>query len=315
MPSVLITGFNRPGLLSKAINNVLGAKGLSNLYIHIDGPRENHPSDVSQVNACHNLVLDLAKEINIYYHFQEYNLGCERGMKFAINWFFQQEESGVIIEDDILIHPQALLIAELALTRYRHNPKVGQINLYNPIAKDTVNKELGSYFLDYPIIWGWACWRDRWELNLNSLPIKLEPTFRNLGMQKKLGLVASKYWFKRVVRFTDKSNTWDIPWLVTCWSHQLVCLSFSQSLTTNIGDGPDATHTKKLSDLRLAPLSAATFDLTKMQFPDKVFTRKRINKKVSNQVWDMTAHKIVSNKVRRMIGDGLNKHKYRNFVQ
>lgn len=315
MPSVLITGFNRPSLLSKAIHSVLEAKGLSNLYIHIDGPRENHPSDVSQVKACQSLVVDMASKINIRYYFQDCNLGCEKGMQFAIDWFFQQVESGVIIEDDIVIHPQALQIAELALIKYQHNPKVGQINLYNPIAKNIVNKELRGYFIDYPIIWGWACWKDRWGLNLNFRQIKLELTLKNLEINKRIGLVARRQWFKKIIGFTDRSNTWDIPWLVTCWSHQLISLSFSHSLTTNIGDGPEATHTKKLSDLRLAPLSEAIFDLTKIQFPDKVFTLKRINKKVSSRVWDLSLYKIVTYKIRRVINNWFNEHSPRKFMQ
>lgn len=314
MPSVLITGFNRPNLLSKVLHNVVKAEGLTSLYIHIDGPRANYPDDMSQVAACHNLIVDLAKEINIRYYFQENNLGCEKGMKFAIDWFFQQEESGVIIEDDILIHPQALQIAELALIKYQYISKVGQINLYNPIAKNVVNKELGSYFIDYPMLWGWACWRNRWELNLNYPSKKLEFNFGNLGMNKSIGVVAARYWLKKINRFTDDSNTWDIPWLVTCWSHRLICLSFSQSLTTNIGYGSSATHTKEISDLRLAPLSESTFDLTKVQFSDKMLTQKKINKKISNQVWDMSACKIVINKIKRIISSRFVKHDSQNFV-
>lgn len=311
MPSVLITGFNRPNLLRKTIQKVVEAEGLSNLYIHLDGPRENHPNDVSLVSMCQKLVQDLAQKITIRHYFQEHNLGCEKGMKFAIDWFFQQEESGVIIEDDILIHPQALQIAELALTRYRHNPIVGQINLYNPIAKNVVNRELRSYFLDYPMIWGWACWRNRWELNSNQPSTKLDLTFAKLKMQNKIGLVAAKYWLKKITNYSEKSNTWDIPWILTCWSHQLICLSFSQSLTTNIGYGSDATHTTNFNNSRLAPISTSTFDLSKVQFSKKVLVRKRMNKIVSNHVWDMSVRKIISNKVKRIIRTNLHRSSLR----
>ena len=73
MPSVLITGFNRPNLLQKAIESILRCEGLSNLYIHLDGPRFNYSDDFLQVSACRKLVIELAKQMQIYYFFQEIN--------------------------------------------------------------------------------------------------------------------------------------------------------------------------------------------------------------------------------------------------
>lgn len=314
MPSVLITGFNRPNILQKAIESILSCEGLTNLYIHIDGPRANNSDDFLQVSACHKLVIELAKEMKVNYFFQEYNLGCEKGMKFAIDWFFSQEEQGVIIEDDILVHPQTLQIAELALSKYQHIPRVGQINFYNPTAVTVTNNRLSSHFIDYPMIWGWASWKDRWELNSGHLPKKLEFALRDLEMRNKIGFVATKYWFKKFNRFTQESNTWDIPWVFTCWSHQLISLTFSHSLTTNIGDGPNATHTKKLSDLRLAPFSTVKFDLAKAQFTDNITSKKKANKKISTRVWDMSMYKIVTSKLKRTIKNRVIQNKPRNHV-
>jgi glycosyltransferase involved in cell wall biosynthesis len=313
MPSVLITGFNRPNLLQKTIESILRCEGLTNLYIHIDGPRKSYSDDFLQVSDCHKLVVELAKEMKVYYFFQENNLGCEKGMKFAIDWFFSQEKLGVIIEDDILVHPQALQIAELALSKYQHIQKVGQINLYNPTAATSNNKKLSSHFVDYPMIWGWASWKDRWELNSGHLPKKLELALQDLEMKNKIGFLATKYWFKKFNRFTQESNTWDIPWVFTCWSQRLICLTFSHSLTTNIGDGLNATHTKKLSDLRLAPFSTEKFDLARVQFTDKIVSKKKANKKISNKIWDMSTYKIVTSKLKRIIKNQIIKRKPRNY--
>ena len=314
MPSVLITGFNRPNLLQKAIESILRCEDLKDLYIHIDGPRNNSSDDFLQVSACHKLVIELAKNMKVYYFFQENNLGCEKGMKFAIDWFFSREEQGVIIEDDILVHPQALQIAELALSKYQYISKVGQINLYNPTAAIATNNKLSSHFVDYPMIWGWASWKDRWNLNSGHLPKNLEFALQDLKMRNKIGFVATKYWFKKFNQFTPESNTWDIPWVFTCWSHQLISLTFSHSLTTNIGDGPNATHTKKLSDLRLAPFSTVKFDLAKAQFTDNITSKKKANIKISNKVWDMSTYKIVTSKLKLTIKNWVIQSKSRKHV-
>jgi hypothetical protein len=99
----------------------------------------------------------------------------------------------------------------------------------------------------------------------------------------------------------------------TCWSKRLICLTFSHSLTTNIGDGLNATHTKKFSDLRLAPFSTEKFDLARVKFTDKIISKKKANKKISNKVWDMSIYKIVTSKLKRTIKNQIVHRKPRNY--
>ena len=39
------------------------------------------------------------------------NQGCQLGVSSAITWFFEQEEAGIVLEDDCVPHPDFFLTA------------------------------------------------------------------------------------------------------------------------------------------------------------------------------------------------------------
>jgi hypothetical protein len=50
-------------------------------------------------------------------------------------------------------------------------------------------------------------------------------------------------------------DTWDYQWLYACWSQSGLSIVPSRNLVTNIGFGPDATHTTGESPLAELPTS------------------------------------------------------------
>ena len=89
MIPVLITGFNRPELLKRTLERVLSVEGLGKLYVHIDGPRFNNKQDLIDISECISIINSTNSGITINTKIQHKNLGCEKGMKHAIDWFFE----------------------------------------------------------------------------------------------------------------------------------------------------------------------------------------------------------------------------------
>ena len=54
--AVLLTGFNRPDLLEKSLTSILVFDQEIDLYIHLDGPRENSNVDNTEINKCINVI-------------------------------------------------------------------------------------------------------------------------------------------------------------------------------------------------------------------------------------------------------------------
>ena len=90
------------------------------------------------------------------------NLGCREGPATAINWFFDLEPEGIILEDDCLPDPSFFPYCAELLARYRNDPRVMMISGDNVQAHQTSD---GSYYFSQLAgTWGWATWRRAWAL-------------------------------------------------------------------------------------------------------------------------------------------------------
>jgi hypothetical protein len=63
--------------------------------------------------------------------FREENLGCKYAVSGAITWFFEQEEQGIILEDDCLPSQSFFWFCEELLYRYKYDKRIMMISGYN----------------------------------------------------------------------------------------------------------------------------------------------------------------------------------------
>ncbi|MCP9858185.1 hypothetical protein [Cyanobium sp. Cruz-8H5] len=90
------------------------------------------------------------------------NQGCRLGVSGAISWCFEQEEEGIILEADIVVHPDFSPYCADLLERYRQDTRVWAISGDN--FQDGQWRGSGSdYFRHLPHCWGWASWRRAWR--------------------------------------------------------------------------------------------------------------------------------------------------------
>lgn len=96
---ILFLVFNRPDVTALVFNEIKKAKP-KKLYVAADGAR-----DIKELNKC-NIVREIATNIDwdceLITLFREKNLGCKYAVSSAISWFFENEEQGIILEDDCL---------------------------------------------------------------------------------------------------------------------------------------------------------------------------------------------------------------------
>ena len=65
-----------------------------------DGPREGYLGEMEKINKVREIVTKIDWSCEVKTLFREKNLGCKKGVSEAINWFFEHEEEGIILEDD-----------------------------------------------------------------------------------------------------------------------------------------------------------------------------------------------------------------------
>ena len=99
---ILILAFNRPKEIIVLIEKLKKIQP-TKIYFSQDGPRINSNDDIAKCIEVRNYV---TKNINwkceLKTNFNKSNLGCRIAVSHALNWFFENEEIGIILEDDCI---------------------------------------------------------------------------------------------------------------------------------------------------------------------------------------------------------------------
>lgn len=215
------------------------------LYIAGDGARKNIDKEDSAVEETRRAITDAIDwECDVKTLFQKDNLGCCLGVYTAINWLFDNEEQGIIIEDDCVMRDSFFPFVEEMLIRYSNDTRIGMIDGANYLSKIEIPFSYG--FSRYKSTNGWATWRRAWKLMDLDMSWRhsdfADSIIKNMGYKSK----DVKYWKYRIkaVDLNDVS-AWDWQWYFTLSAHNMLGIYPKYSLTTNIGFGVDATHTSE----------------------------------------------------------------------
>ena len=114
---VLLIAFNRPEMTQKTFDAIRVAKP-SELFIAVDGPRANHPSDVEQSKKVQEITKQVDWPCNLHTLFREKNVGCGYGPSGAISWAFESCDRLIILEDDCVASPSFFQFCTEMLERY-----------------------------------------------------------------------------------------------------------------------------------------------------------------------------------------------------
>lgn len=245
--SVLFIVFNRPETTRKVFEEIRKAKP-PRLYVAGDGPREERDGEEQKVRKVREIVDQVDWECDVKQLFREKNLGCKNAVSEAITWFFENEEQGIILEDDCLPDQSFFWFCEELLLRYSDNNKVFAITGDN-FQKDNKRGAASYYFSKYNHVWGWASWRRAWQ-NF-QIDMSFWPKWRDSSSWKSLhpDPAERRYWkkvFDKVYR--NEIDTWDYQWTASVWYKRGLTATPNFNLISNIGFGTDATHAKSSSN-------------------------------------------------------------------
>ena len=95
--AVLFLIFNRPDTTQQVFEVIRKVKP-PRLYIASDGPREDRAGELLKVEEAREVVASVDWPCEVRTLYQEENLGCKYAVSGAIDWFFENEEMGIVIE-------------------------------------------------------------------------------------------------------------------------------------------------------------------------------------------------------------------------
>jgi len=258
---VLFIIFNRPDtteLVLKAIANVKPIK----LYIAADGVRENKQGEKEICEQTRRIAQNVDWDCEIKTLFQKENIGCGRAVSQAISWFFENEEMGIILEDDCLPHSTFFDFCESMLIKYKDNDKISIIS-GNNFQKDKKVENFSYCFSDIINMWVWVIWVRSWKdfkLNENELDKSLIlEEIKKRFPEKKL----NDYWLKIYERMEKfEIDTCDYQFYFSQIAKGRVFIDPNVNLVSNIGFNDAGPHTfDKQNPAANIPAKAMEFPL------------------------------------------------------
>lgn len=273
--AVLFLVFNRLDTTKQVLEAIREAKP-PRLYIAADGARSSHEGEDKKVQAVRDYIMskiDWECEVNTL--FREQNLGCKIAVSGAIDWFFENEEMGIILEDDCLPSQSFFWYCEELLNKYKDSEDIylisgdGRATKKFPLEEDYA-------FIKYATIWGWASWKSKWEkydVEMKTWPYNSKPLIKRISNIKG----TQRYWFNSFSAVYDnKIDTWDYQFSYLLLSDNAKCIVPKYNLIKNIGFGEDATHTY---DINSTNANQETFEITfALRHPKNTDFNEKLNR-------------------------------------
>ena len=239
---VVLFVYNRPDHLVRVLAHLKLNEGASEtlLYIFSEGPKPDASDEekkridqvreiIHQVNGFKTVIISEAEK----------NIGCALSMTTGISKVLYKHERAIILEDDILTHPQFLSFCNTGLDLYEHEEKIKQIGGFMFPCR---SKLPTSFLSDAVFCWGWATWKRAWN-DMSMDAEKFMRQIKNNRQENKFDLEgAYPYMTSLQQQVSGKIDAWDICWYATIFLQHGLSVYPGNSLTQNIGMDGSGTH-------------------------------------------------------------------------
>ena len=241
-PIVLFV-YNRPRHTEQTLN-ALAANDLADqsiLFIYADGPKAGASAEVlGNIQKTRSLIKakKWCKEVHILE--SDVNKGLADSVIKGVTEVINKYEKVIVLEDDIVTSTSFLNYMNDSLNTYVDEQKVLSIGAFNFFATDKNVSD--TFFIPIPDCWGWATWKNKWQL-FESNPQKLLNKLRENNLIDKFNL-GGAYNFENMLidQIKGNINSWAIRWQAVAYLNNMLTLYPKYSVTKNIGFDADGTH-------------------------------------------------------------------------
>lgn len=245
--AILFLLYNRPDKTSKVFEKIKQIKP-SRLYVASDGPREGSDSDRIKVLKSREIASKIDWHCELKTLYRDKNLGCKKGVSSAITWFFENEEQGIILEDDCVPHLDFFIFCEDLLNRYSDDERILAIT-GNNFQNGNWRGDASFYFSKFAHCWGWATWRRSWKQYDPDIKFWSKWSNSKDWINCVPDKIERRYWQKIFdCVHADEIDSWAYPWTASMWYKNGLSITPNVNLVSNIGFGENATHTKSKYD-------------------------------------------------------------------
>ena len=264
---IVFFAFNRPFHTYKTLkslsNNQLAKD--SEIFAFIDGPRNN--TEIHLIDNVEKIIKSFSDQFkNITVNRATKNITAGTNIRNGISSVLLENESVIVLEDDICVSKYFLDYMNKALKKYKTQKKVWHINGFNLPNSSKLIQD--SFFTRSMQFWDWGTWKDRWEKfkndSLSTDPFYLISKFSKKDIKKfNLDLKHNIHWSMILANSDGRlPNTLDVFWYAFIFMNNGLCLCPRISLTRNIGhdgSGDNCPMDEKIIKAKINQLPITTF--------------------------------------------------------
>jgi len=236
----------------------------SDLFVFADGAKDQ--AAASAVRDVRRYIAGVEGFRSMTLIERERNLGLNNSIIAGVTRLCEEYGQAIVVEDDVVTAPDFLGFMNLALDRYKREPKVfsvGGFNIPNAAPTSYPYDALFSYLFQP---WGWATWKNRWE-KADWAVTDFKEFMADRERRKRFELAGNGHILTLVRQMRGKADGfWDTIWAYNHSKYDAVQLVPVISKTYNIGIGT-GTHGWDM------PFTQATLqpeDNCRYRFPETV---------------------------------------------
>ncbi len=149
--------------------------------------------------------------------FKDSHHGKSKMFMQAIDWFFEQEQEGIILFDDTVPNIDFFYFCQQMLDVYRDDQRIGHISGSN-LLKHNKKDENSYYFSAYPLVWGFATWKNR----IDGLDLKMRELesidFHTLTDHYVMKKKHAYFWARRYrILRKNQIDIWEYQYFFHLW--------------------------------------------------------------------------------------------------
>ncbi len=233
---VALFAYRRPKHLKRTLDSLASAHMAreTQLYIFCDGPAIDATKEVRDLIAEVRTIAENENRFaEVIVKTSTSNIGLGKSVVSGVTEVINRHQSIIVLEDDLLVHPDFLVFMNFHLDIYKHEKRVMHISGFQ---RDSFIQFFlpRIYFTRFMNCSGWATWSDRWSLLITDIDF--------IDSYLSISYNYERFNFKKL----EQSNhlhlnknglkTWAIFWYATICIYNGVCINPRFSYIKNIGN-------------------------------------------------------------------------------
>lgn len=206
------------------------------LYFYSNKGRAEKEGEIERNNEIRSWVKEIDWDCDLHTWFRDECVDVYTSLRGAITWLFENEETGIILEDDCVPTLAFFSYIDQLIVKFKDEKKVWCISGDNIIRENPSGYDY--FYSHYHAMYGWASWRDRWEkINWNNLRIEetLKSHFYYQLFKSKRQAASKENFYRNKTAFLERTKCWDYVFGLIIDQNNGVTVQPKEHLVKNIG--------------------------------------------------------------------------------